>query len=365
MKNLKLIFSVGLFVLISSCSKKDNAKPSDPVKPPIVVPPDPVKTNDVYVAGWDYNNKMYSVATIWKNGVATVLTDGTADRAEANSVYVSGTDVYVAGIDGGKCIVWKNGIPTVLASDLYSSVYSVFVSGSDVYVSGFSSGLATIWKNNIATRLTGGPEFSRAYSVFVSGTDVYAVGYEYNKDKKCVAMIWKNGIATRLSDGTRQAIAKSVFVSGNDVYVAGTENVDPADKYLAGNEDAGVSVLPRSIVKIWKNGIAANLTSGDKQAIANSIFVNGADVFVAGYEYNGNTSNSVLWKNMKPTNLNSGTQGKVRLSSANAVFVYKEEVYIAGNDGVTAKTWKNLINTGESVLGKGGAVANSVFVKQQ
>lgn len=68
---------------------------------------------------------------------------------------------------------------------------------------------------------------------------------------------------------------------------------------------------------------------------------------------------------MKLTSLNSGTQGRVRLSSANAVFVQSGDVYVAGNDGVTATTWKNLVSTAESVLGKGGAVANSVFVKQQ
>ncbi|KIO75515.1 hypothetical protein TH53_20365 [Pedobacter lusitanus] len=363
MKNLKVIFSIGLLALLISCSKKSNPTP-DPVKPPIVVPPDPVRTRDVYVAGWDYSNKMYSVATLWKNGTATALTDGTADRAEAYSVYVSGTDVYVAGIDGGKCVIWKNGAPTVLATDLYSSVYSVFVNGTDVYVSGFSHGLATIWKNGVAVRLTSGPEFSRAYAIYVNGGDVYAAGYEYNKEQKCVAMMWKNGIATQLSDGTRQATAKSIAVSGNDVYVAGTENVDPADRDLAGNESSSVIPLPRSIARIWKNGVIANLTTGDKQAVANSVFVNGADVFVAGYEYDGSTSRAILWKNMKPAGLNAPTEGGVRKSSANSVFVHNGDVYVAGNSGVTARTWVNIIDPGSLVLGKGGAVANAVFVKQ-
>ncbi len=52
---------------------------------------------DVYVAGYE-NNGTKDVAKIWKNGVATPLTNG-ANNAYALSVYVSGTDVYVAGFE--------------------------------------------------------------------------------------------------------------------------------------------------------------------------------------------------------------------------------------------------------------------------
>ena len=55
-----------------------------------------VKPN-VYVAGYEYSGKwMSSVAKVWKDGVATALTNST-HSASARSVYVSGGDVYVAG----------------------------------------------------------------------------------------------------------------------------------------------------------------------------------------------------------------------------------------------------------------------------
>ncbi len=76
----------------------------------------PFLYTDVYVAG-NESNGTKDVAKVWKNGVATSLSNG-ANDARANSVYVSGTDVYVAGYEsnGTKSVakVWKNGVATSL-----------------------------------------------------------------------------------------------------------------------------------------------------------------------------------------------------------------------------------------------------------
>jgi hypothetical protein len=48
----------------------------------------------VYVAG-NESNDFRNVVTLWKDGVAKPITDG-SKNAEANSVYVSGKDVYVS-----------------------------------------------------------------------------------------------------------------------------------------------------------------------------------------------------------------------------------------------------------------------------
>ena len=80
--------------------------------------------------GNEYNGTKY-VAKVWKNGVATALTNGSND-AEANSVFVFGTDVYVTGeeFNGTKYVakIWKNGVATSLtngANDAYA--FSIFV----------------------------------------------------------------------------------------------------------------------------------------------------------------------------------------------------------------------------------------------
>lgn len=363
MKNLKLAFAVGLLALITSCSKSKDEVVA-PTRPPVVIPPDPVKNTDVYVAGWKYSGKLTPVAAFWKNGTETELTDGTTNNASANSIYVSGTDdIYVAGKDGLKSMLWKNGVPTVLSSELYSGAYSVFVSGTDVYVAGFDHGFAVVWKNGVAVKLANGPNFSRAYSVYVSGNDVYAAGYEFLEGNKTVATLWKNGVATRLSDGKKHAVAKAVFVSGNDVYVSSEENINPQDGNLPGYQGTGSASLSKSMVKIWKNGIPDNLTDGTKQAISNSLFVNGSDVYVSGYENDGITCIASVWKNKIVTIAGSGLYKKTGIINANSVFVHKDDLYVVVNEGFTAKTWKNMFTANEINSAGGGATALSVFVK--
>jgi hypothetical protein len=86
----------------------------------------PQLTYDVYVGGED---DIY--ATIWKNGVATHLTDASAFGG-VNEVYVVGNDVYAAGYET------KNGKTS-----------------------------AKLWKNGTATSLTNGTNDAEARSIFV------------------------------------------------------------------------------------------------------------------------------------------------------------------------------------------------------
>ena len=61
-----------------------------------------VNAQDIYVAGYEYNNNSNSgrtVAKVWKNGTQLyALTNGTYE-AQATSIVVSGNDVYVAGYE--------------------------------------------------------------------------------------------------------------------------------------------------------------------------------------------------------------------------------------------------------------------------
>jgi hypothetical protein len=103
-----------------------------------------VSGTDVYAGGYE-NNGTKNVAKIWKNGVATSLTNGCNDGFVA-SVFVSGTDVYAVGWENNKSLndiakIWKNGVATQLSSALTnnSRAFSVRVYGSDVYVAGFEN----------------------------------------------------------------------------------------------------------------------------------------------------------------------------------------------------------------------------------
>jgi sulfur transfer complex TusBCD TusB component (DsrH family) len=294
-----------------------------------------VTGNDVYIVGYE-NNGSKNVAKIWKNGMVTSLTDG-SKNAQARSVFISGNDVYVAGYEYDqsntitKAVLWKNGIATSLTDGSFEGIAtSVYVINTDVYVAGYSSKVtggvsikvATLWKNGLTTALSDIP--SSAASIYVSANDVYVAGEEHpNTD--VLVKIWKNGSALPSSDNFKNSVINSIFVSGSDIYTVGKQ-VKPL------NTGSGV------FASIWKNNTLTNLT--DKESIANSVFVAGNDVYVAGFVYSGtkttvtgnNTVNDFgnniaqVWKNGVGTSLTDGT----KQASANSVFVSGNDVYVVG-----------------------------------
>jgi hypothetical protein len=161
-----------------------------------------------------------------------------------------------------------------------------------------------------------------------------------------IAKVWKNGVATNLSVASDSAFALSVFVAGTDVYVAGIKS--------------------RKAV-VWKNGVSTILTTGaNVYESANSVYVQGTDVYVAGSgdDYAGNHYMAKLWKNGISATL-SGTsyQG---LSKTSSVFVLGTDVYVSGDDidiltyPTVPTTWKN----GNKVYtGDFPGIAKSIFVQ--
>ena len=260
------------------------------------------QTTNVYIAIQEqYAERGWVVARLWKNGIIKDLSERRLSNF-VNSVFVKDDDVYVGGgtlsyenisprmdeygpVPKGVATIWKNGAAQHLTdekSPLGSEIHSLYVSGSDVYAAGiiynstkeFPTTVAAVWKNGVLTMLTNGTNHARANSVFVSGNDVYVAGVVRSKKRTWEAKLWKNSKEQTLLQGTLEANANSVFVSGGDVYVAGSDEAAP-DMY-------GTSW---SVAKLWKNGLAQNLTDGTYQAIANSVFVSGDDVYVAGFGY--------------------------------------------------------------------------------
>lgn len=164
-------------------------------------------------------------------------------------------------------------------------------------------------------------------------SDVYVAGYEIISTGKNVAKYWKNGTAVSLTNGTRDAVARAIFVDGNDVYVAGYQ-------------DKAGSVL--NIATYWKNGVAYSLSvtgTGGTFDAANSIFISGTDVYAAGLERAANGNDvAKYWKNGTPINLTDGSKD----ANAQSIFVAGNDVYVAGSEDKSvasskgvAKYWKN------------------------
>jgi len=133
-----------------------------------------VADGNVYVAGGSNEyysdvSSTYQFAQYWDQGVATSLVGNLLDSSGGNvterpnttGIYVSGTDVYVAGVVSGlftpQAVYWKNGVSSIIGN---GSANAIFVSGSDVYVAGVDVvnevAYATYWKNGVATHLSPG-----------------------------------------------------------------------------------------------------------------------------------------------------------------------------------------------------------------
>lgn len=275
---------------------------------------------DVYVAGYEGKAPM-----LWKNGEPTKLSHNGTD-AIATAVFVSGNDVYAAGLecvyDNGQDqadppryvgVFWKNGIIsrfTDLAGKADLEVKDLFVSGNDVYVVGQDKfgeqPTAMLWKNGMAEPLSDGSKFARAYSVFVSGNDVYVAG-----DHDGVAL-WKNKILSKYTNDSYSE-AHSVFVSGNDVYVAGRDS---------------------KTATLWKNGVAEKLTDGSNTAYAISVFVSGNDIYIVGFEERNSKKVAMLWTKRgesgrwETKDLTDGSKGAI----ASSVYVIDNHIYVTGSE---------------------------------
>lgn len=273
--------------------------------------------HDVYIGGSSMPG-MHNIATYWKNGVPTTLTDGTQE-AYVFSICVVNEDVYAGGLEHNGSFwvakLWKNGVPTTLSDGTSNAeVHSVAVVGTDVYVGGADHGFARTWKNGVGTTL---PDGTHVSSIFVSGTDLYACGDYYNYPIS-YALFWKNGVFADLTNRSTVSNATSVYVSGTDVYVGGRENM---------------------VAKIWKNGTPITMSNGIDFNMINSITVNGTDVYAGGYEIPATTSIQVAkyWKNGVATTLTTG----ITSAAVSNIFVFGTDLFACGQDDGNIKIWKN------------------------
>ncbi len=203
---------------------------------------DPIVSHDVLGNGacgglYFANNNAYAVGNYrnsqgrfspWetKNGVVPANTVPNNDKHSfANAVFVNGTDEYIAGTQNSPvtglamATVWKNGEPTLLTDGTNSVgiARAIVVVGGDVYVAGyeqenyFGGGgtYAKYWKNGTAVKLS--TVSSNAIGIAIFDNDVYVVGWE-NNGTRDVAKYWKNGTAVSLTDGAFVSVGNAIVL---------------------------------------------------------------------------------------------------------------------------------------------------------
>jgi hypothetical protein len=273
----------------------------------------------IYVAGhsYDSDNSNIYIAEYWKDGTLTSMSDGTVNSSIA-AIDVVGPDVYLAGALGEKvdedtetsyAAYWKNGTVVKLTNGTdYAELKAIDVVGNDVYAAGTDGSRGVYWKNGVPTYLSDGSTQIGIEGMFVSGSDIYVVGYESNSSGNAVGKYWKNGVAVEV--GGESVILSSILVSGTDVYAAGYYNND---------------------AYYWKNGVPHKMPNTIGEAVAWDMAIVGDDIYVVGRD----EAKAICWKNDIRIDLEDG-------SSANAIFILGNDVYIAGEDrSFRAKYWKN------------------------
>lgn len=154
-----------------------------------------VENDDVYVFGSDsstYDEEGDPQAVIyWKNGVKNSIAIESNDDVNYQTFFVKEADIYFGGSSyniekqTNLATVWKNGVRTKL-SDVLGRVNSVFVEGDNVYCAGFinvngEKSNPVLWKNGELNQLVNSPDNDYAVEVLVKNDDVYTLINSFGK----------------------------------------------------------------------------------------------------------------------------------------------------------------------------------------
>ena len=271
---------------------------------------------DVYVAGSEWLNAKSRVI-YWKNGQSFVLQDPSHEfeSITAKGIAVSDGDVHVIGGGFLNTLIpsfgtyWKNGVISNVSPAKYPTSFDdITVVGNDVYIAGSvydptRERLPAYWKNGVPV-IGSGTTQGVMTGISVYGNDIYTCGFTENQIGP-VAKYWKNGIEVNLSNSNNITNAFAIVASGANIHVAGIE-FDP--------------VTSRFTPKYWKNGIEYNLDAGGNSALARDIAISGEDVYVVGIEYVNQVDKAVVWKN--------GVKNNLKGNDALSVAVHNNNVYV-------------------------------------
>lgn len=315
--NHSMIATAILLIVLASCKKGSG--------------PGPSRTADVYVAGFTTASNNITVATYWKNNVATTL-EPAKSNSSLNSIVVQDGDTYVAGYftasNGNQvAAIWKNNQITKLSDSTGNcTANSIFISGTDIYVAGVLNNVAAYWKNGAVTQLPDYELKSVASSIFVEGDKIVVVGNIDNTFGYHYAAFWQNGQLTPIPPtDVQSSAAQAVLYDSNDkLYIAGGSY---------GPFVFGVTNIYSAT--FWTSKDATMLGDGKTTSNATSLALNGTDVYVAGNTTASNgASIATYWKNGAATTLAPGT--------AYGITILNNDLYIAGDySGGHAVYWQN------------------------
>lgn len=161
--------------------------------------------------------------------------------------------------------------------------------------------------------------------------------------------LWVNGQVQLLGANDKEGRAEAIFLDGNDIYVAGYE------KNTSG----------KAVAKYWKNGGVVNLTNGSFDAYATCIVKSPSGIIVVGgYQRNANGVNvPTLWFNGAQFTINNNNlSGKINSLTfvAQNAFIAVGETMV--NGVIKGTYWTNddygYLNNSNSIV----SVLNDIII---
>ncbi|MEL7268494.1 MAG: IPT/TIG domain-containing protein [Bacteroidota bacterium] len=294
--------------------------------------------------------------------------------------------VYVGGLSSNSAVIWKNGIQEVILNQ--AIIREIDVVGTDIFMIGElgpNIDQAFLFKNDafnqeVSLEIVPGTNFSRVRDLTAVGEDIIVVGFDFvNTISDPSAVLWKNGARAVLSSQFNSSIATGIFRDGNKTYIVGRDGnngviwengvqkllekpnefslTNPSSVVVEGNttyvSGYGQNLDNDQFPVVWIDGLLSYLSFSE--GTTESIFSYNGDIYVAGRIQNQEGIRvACYWKNGEIVYLTDGSND----AYAYDVFIFENDVYVAGFTDNQAVIWKNGIMTS---LGQGRAY--SIFVK--
>ncbi len=304
-----LLFAVLTMVVMVGCDKENDK-------------PDGNNSNlpKVLLAGADMDILNPTAAVCWEDGAKKTF--ASAMDNTTTSVFCDGSDIYYAGRMENKPTIWKNGVAQVL-SQTSGCVNDIYVSNGMVYAVGQLNHVATLWRNGTAESLATNYQTlypyseptSEAFAVSIANGKVYVAGCVYVSGTSKAAYLWTNGTYQMLSDGG--GCAYDVFVDGTTVYVVGE----------APQESSIISNL--TVPALWTNGTLRDLTPTNQTPLpgrATCVWVDNHVPYVTFYQEKGSMYQSIIQGYL----YENGTTRELSCRRPYAVCKKDGDLYIAG-----------------------------------
>lgn len=353
------LFCGALVLLLASCSK-DSPGPKDDDGTP---PPTGNLSANLYVVGTETESDNSMKIKYWLNGKDQNINPGTTNETRATTVFVSGSDVYIGGMenDGGNWVarIWKNGSKSNL-DGRWSRVFSILVDGNDVYTVG-SAGIGNptpvLWKNSSVVNLVENGNTSvigGARWIFKYNGEIYIVASGW-KGNKVRLMIWKYKQLGTLSMDQEMEVPMDEI---GDVYMTHDGNY-----IIVGDEKDGSGSHPVLWdTKTKKTLSPSGLGSGVSTTIAylNSVFVENGKIYVAGdgSKTSGGGTVGIIWKNGTPSRISNKSN---LTETLNSLIVLDSHTLVAG--GIVPAGGKNSpvlwVDSDEQILPHNGVIATA------